>query len=333
MFRLQHQVFREVIKWLKQGERCWLATITHTYGSSPRPVGSIMACNAEGTVIGSLSGGCVEEVLIKRIIHSPDYQHKPCLVSYSQHDQENLPYKLPCGGDLKILLEPLFPRQLKHFEELLCAIESRKIIQRVIDIPSGKMQLKDTRSPDFYITETQLLHTLLPKYQLFITGINPISLYVAEMANSLDFHVTLCDPRESFHQHWDPENYPYVTFTEKLPDDVIRANFSDPYSAITALAHDPRIDDMALMEALTSEAFYIGAMGSKTSTQNRKTRLRELGLNGEQISALHAPIGLSIGSKTPMEIAVSIVAQLTLIRNKHRGHQTLRQQTDLIAPA
>jgi xanthine dehydrogenase accessory factor len=319
MLRLQQQALQTVLQWLKQGEPCWLATICHTYGSSPRPIGSLMACNIDGTVVGSLSGGCIEEELIKNIIHSPKYQKKPCWIRYPQSNEEDIPHQLPCGGKLKILLEPLFSHQLSHFETLLVSLKNRETTQRCVDIPSGKMQIKHTNSSGLDASETQLRHSLLPQHRLLIIGINPVSLYVAEIANSLDFQVTLCDPRKDFHKHWCPENFPYITFTEKLPDDVVRAGFNDNFSAIVALAHDPRIDDMALMEALLSNAFYVGAMGSQNTTNKRKERLKELGISQPHISALHAPIGLPIGSKTPMEIAISIAAELTLARNSQRN--------------
>jgi xanthine dehydrogenase accessory factor len=322
MFRLQQQVLQTVLQWLKQGEPCWLATICHTYGSSPRPIGSLMACNIDGIVVGSLSGGCVEEELIKNIIHSPKHQQKPCWILYPQNNEDESSHRLPCGGKLKILLEPLFPHQLNHFETLLVSLNNRETTQRCVDITSGKMQIKHTNSSGLAASETQLRHSLLPQHRLLIIGINPVSLYVAEIANSLNFQITLCDPRRDFHKHWRPENFPYITFTEELPDDVVRAGFNDHFSAIMALAHDPRIDDMALMEALLSKAFYVGAMGSKNSTNKRKERLKELGISQTHISALHAPIGLPIDSKSPMEIAISIAAELTLARNSQRntGH-------------
>lgn len=319
MLRLQQQVLQAVLQWLKQEKPCWLATICHTYGSSPRPVGSLMACNIDGVVVGSLSGGCIEEELLKNIIHSPEYQKRPCWILYPQNNKDDIQHQLPCGGELKILLEPLFPHHLSHFDSLLASLSKRDITQRCVDIPSGKVQIKHTNSSGFEATEQQLRHTLLPHYRLLIIGINPVSLYVAEIANSLDFQVTLCEPRRDFHKHWHPESFPDVTFTEKLPDDVARAGFHDHFSAIVALAHDPRVDDMALMEALTSNAFYVGAMGSQNTTKKRKERLKELGITKTQISTLHAPIGLAIGSKTPMEIAISIAAELTLARNAQRN--------------
>jgi len=278
-----------------------------------------MACNIDGVVVGSLSGACIEEELLKNIIHSPEYQKKPCWILYPQNNTDDIQYQLPCGGELKILLEPLFPHQLSHFESLLASLSNREITQRCVDIPNGKMQIKPTSSSGFDATETQLRHTLLPHHRLLIIGINPVSLYLAEIANSLDFQVTLCEPRRHFHKHWHPENFTNITFTEKLPDDVVRADFNDHFSAIVALAHDPGVDDMALMEALTSNAFYVGAMGSQNTTKKRKERLKELGITKAQISTLHAPIGLPIGSKTPMEIAISIAAELTVARNAQRN--------------
>ena len=132
------------------------------------------------------------------------------------------------------------------------------------------------------------------------------------MALALEYDVTLCDPRPNYLDNW---NVSGVETTAKLPDDVVREQFSNPYSAVIALAHDPRVDDMALMEALKTNAFYIGAMGSERTSAARRERLPELGLSDAEIGLLHAPIGFQIDSKTPAEIAIAIMAQVTAVRN------------------
>jgi len=320
MLNLQQIVVQQVIEWLHANQVCWFATISHTYGSSPRPVGSIMACNDQGHIVGSLSGGCVEETLLQRVIDSGNAPETPQFLHYRENPEEGLG-ALPCGGELQVLLEPLSPAHLPHFETLLHALSQRHAIQRRVTLASGEMDLSYNKHPLLALSPTHLRHTFFPLFQILLVGLTPVSLYVAEMAHSLEFRVTVCDPREKHHVHWQAQAHPFITFTDKFPDDVIRAQFNDRYSAIIALAHDPRIDDMALMEALLSKAFYVGAMGSERSAHHRRSRLLELGLNETHIASLHAPIGLPIGSKTPMEIAVSIVAQLILMRNKSLAQQ------------
>jgi len=138
-----------------------------------------------------------------------------------------------------------------------------------------------------------------------------VAKFVAEMAIALEYDVTLCDPRPNYLDNW---HVPGVETTAQLPDDVVRERFSNPYSGIIALAHDPRVDDMALMEALKTNAFYIGAMGSIKTSAARRERLPELGLNDKEISRLHAPIGFQIYSKTPAEIAIAVMAEVTAVR-------------------
>jgi xanthine dehydrogenase accessory factor len=157
-----------------------------------------------------------------------------------------------------------------------------------------------------------MLHSLSPRYRLLLLGAGDVARYVAELALIMDYEVTLCDPRPAYLDNW---QVPGVHLSADLPDDVVRDQFSNPYSGIIALAHDPRVDDMALMEALKTDAFYIGAMGSERTSANRRLRLPELGLSDDEIARLHAPIGFAIGSKTPAEIAIAIMAQVTSVRN------------------
>jgi xanthine dehydrogenase accessory factor len=139
-----------------------------------------------------------------------------------------------------------------------------------------------------------------------------VAKYVAEMALALEYDVTLCDPRPRYLDNW---HVPGVETTSRLPDDIVRERFSNPYSGIIALAHDPRVDDMALMEALKTDAFYVGAMGSERTSAARRERLPELGLSKDEIDILHAPIGFQIDSKTPAEIAIAIMAEVTAVRH------------------
>jgi xanthine dehydrogenase accessory factor len=161
------------------------------------------------------------------------------------------------------------------------------------------------------IDGTQMTHSLSPMYRLLILGAGDVAKFVAEMAIALEYDVMLCDPRPNYLDNW---AVPGVETTAQLPDDVVRERFSNPYSGIIALAHDPRVDDMALMEALKTNAFYIGAMGSVKTSAARRERLPELGLSSDEIERLHAPIGFQINSKTPAEIAISVMAEITSVR-------------------
>jgi len=152
-----------------------------------------------------------------------------------------------------------------------------------------------------------------PRWRLLIIGAGQASSYLANMALALDYEVIVCDPREEFRQTWD---VPGTTLLADMPDDAVVALGIDRHSAVVALTHDPKLDDMALLEALKSPAFYVGALGSTASNAKRRQRLALFDLTAEQIARLHGPVGLDIGSRTPPEIAVAILAHLISVRNK-----------------
>jgi xanthine dehydrogenase accessory factor len=161
-----------------------------------------------------------------------------------------------------------------------------------------------------------LLHTLQPDCRLLLIGAGDVARYVFEFATAADFAVTLCEPREAFAAGW---SFAHIPLDRRLPDDLISTQFRDAWSGILALAHDPRIDDMGLLAALDSRAFYIGAMGSRRTSEARRERLASLGLDKAALERLRAPIGVDIPSKTPAEIAISIVADLISARHHLRG--------------
>ena len=162
------------------------------------------------------------------------------------------------------------------------------------------------------IEKETMFHSLSPMYNLLLLGAGDVAKYVAEIALALEYQVTLCDPRPNYLDNWSVQG---VETSSRLPDDIVRESYNNPYSGIVALAHDPRVDDMALMEALKTEAFYVGAMGSERTSAARRERLPELGLTKDEIDTLHAPIGIEIASKTPAEIAISIMAEITAVRH------------------
>lgn len=315
----QQQIISHVEKWLHDSKPVWLCTILKTWGSSPRPIGAMMACTMDGELVGSISGGCIEEDFLEQLRDGSlksqyDEEAKPFTVKYGVTAAEQARLKLPCGGQLHVLLEYIDCSDANRqvFSRLASDLENHTKVSRVVDLQSGAITAEAQSGEDAVVIDgSRMIHSLSPMYRLLILGAGDVAKFVAEMAIALEYDVTLCDPRPNYLDNW---FVPGVETTAQLPDDVVRARFSNPYSGVIALAHDPRVDDMALMEALKTDAFYIGAMGSVRTSAARRERLPELGLSEHEIERLHAPIGFQINSKTPAEIAIAVMAEITSVR-------------------
>lgn len=319
----QQHVIARTRQWLDRGSPVWLSTILKTWGSSPRPVGAMMACTPDGELAGSISGGCIEEDFLEQLRDGSlksqyDGQGGPFVVRYGITAEEAARLRLPCGGQLHVLLEWIAPDEANRaaLAALDDALAAHRPVSRVVDLRTGGITLREgLEGPVVQHDEQQLVHGLSPQYRLLLLGAGDVARYVAEMALAVEYDVTLCDPRPAYLENW---RLPGVETVSDMPDDLVRERFSNPYSGVVALAHDPRVDDMALMEALKTDAFYIGAMGSDRTSAARRERLPELGLSEEEIARLHAPIGFPIGSKTPAEIAIAIMAEITAVRHGKR---------------
>ena len=318
MQSVDQRVLGQARDWLRAGRTCWLATVVATYGSSPRPVGSLLACNPAGHIQGSLSGGCVEDDLLEKLTAGRLAQDRPQFFRYGETEAEAEQLGLPCGGHLDIVVEPHapIPATQAHFDHLVERLENRACVERTVLLKSGTFDYRDV--PDhaalrYDHDQGVLVQTYGPQDRLFVIGTNMVSAYVAEIANALGYDVVVCDPRPDQLAAF---NVAGVRKVGDMPDDAVRRFASDSHSAIVALTHDPRIDDMGLMEALRTDAFYVGAMGSERTSAKRRERLRLLDLTDAEIRRLHAPIGLPIGSKTPPEIAVAVLAEITAVRKK-----------------
>ena len=278
-----------------------------------------MACTLDGELVGSISGGCIEEDFLEQLRDGSlksqyDEEGKPFIVKYGVTAAEQARLKLPCGGQLHVLLEYIECSQSNRdvFSRLKADLENHTKVSRIVDLNSGTITAEALSSEEAVaIDGARMTHSLSPMYRLLILGAGDVAKFVAEMALALEYDVTLCDPRPNYLDNW---FVPGVETSAKLPDDLVRERFSNPYSGVIALAHDPRVDDMALMEALKTDAFYIGAMGSVRTSAARRERLPELGLSDEEIGRLHAPIGFQINSKTPAEIAIAVMAEITSVR-------------------
>ena len=220
-------------------------------------------------------------------------------------------FGLPCGGELEVIIEPeIEPR---HLEELLEAISSGRIVARHVDLASGAWSFSSA-SPVDEVARTDSRFTSIhgPRWRMLIIGGSEIAHYLAEIASTVDFQVFVCDPREEYRQAWRAKD---ARWAEGMPDDAVVAFRPDAHSVILTVSHDPKLDDMALIEALKSDAFYVGAVGSSRTSAERRKRLAGFELTPQQVARLHGPVGLSIGSRTPPEIAVSILADLIAARN------------------
>lgn len=299
------------LDWLKAGHRVMLATVVQTWGSSPRPPGAWAAFRDDGLVAGSVSGGCIEDDLSNRAREQGVTLPQPELVRYGVSKDEAARFGLPCGGTLRLALEQADAATLT---ELHHRLSQHQLVKRVLDLRSGISTLHPAQRDDELRCDEATLQTLHgPRWRLLIIGAGQLSQHLASMAQALDYAVTVCDPREEYQAGWRVEG---VAFTREMPDDAVIAMRPDPRTAIVALTHDPKLDDLALIDALQSEAFYIGALGSRFNQQKRKARLQEhFALTDAQLARLHGPVGLAIGSRTPAEIAVSILAEMTALKN------------------
>lgn len=305
------EVLHTALEWMEQEYEVRLATVTHTWGSSPRPVGSLMALRADGQVVGSVSGGCIEEDLLVRLRANVLNNSLPQIIRYGGAHAEHQRFGIPCDGRLEIVLEML--HGTAPLRRVLQAMASRQMIIRRLCMNTGEVSLHAATPGDGFFCNAEALSRVFgPAWRMLIVGAVQTSRFLAEMAQALDYHVTVCDPRDEYRAAW---GVPGITLDARMPDDVVRAIASDRHSAVIALSHDPRIDDLALMQALAADTFYVGALGSRLNNDKRRARLATLGLTPAQLARLHGPVGLHIGSRTPAEIAISILAQLTSLRH------------------
>lgn len=289
----------------------WLVTVVDTFGSSPRPKGAMLALRGDGLAVGSVSGGCIEDDLVRRAVLGRLKSDRCEVVTYGVTQDEARNFGLPCGGSLRLVIEPV--ASADWIERVLQSIQSQRLVSRTLYLASMNVVLDDANRNEMTTFDGEKLKTIHgPRWRLLIIGAGQTSAYLARMAQALDYQVTVCDPGIEMQQTW---NVPDTILTGEMPDDAVLAFQVDACTAIVALSHDPKMDDMALLEALKTPAFYVGALGSRINNAKRRERLALFDLTQEEIARLHGPVGLSIGSRTPPEIAVSILAHMIAVRN------------------
>jgi xanthine dehydrogenase accessory factor len=312
MESLALRVLADALAWRRAGHPVTLVTVVETWGSAPRPPGALLAVRGDGVVSGSVSGGCVEDDLIARI-KAGERSALPSMIAYGVSKDEAARFGLPCGGTLRLVQEPL--TSPAWVEELLARTAAHELVARTLTLATGQVQLAAaTREARMQFDGSKLTTLFGPRWRLLLVGAGQLSQAVAQMATLLDFEVLVCDPREEYATTL---NVPGAVRVPGMPDDAVRDLRPDAHTAVVALTHDPKLDDMALLEALRSGAFYVGALGSSRNQAKRRERLVEhFGLTPQELDRLHGPVGLRIGAKTPAEIAVSVLAEIIECKNR-----------------
>ena len=322
----QLDVLKGCLSCLQNGEQITLVSVAKTWGTSPRPVGSLLAVSSAGLFFGSVSGGCVEEDLIDQLKHTP--ATSPQLIIYGETEAERHHFGLPCGGALQLIAEPL--NNIQEVKSLIEAIETRQTLLRTVSINSDHISLTPWQHEEPLLTTDKKENTgnwqnvFGPTWRLMIIGAGETGRFLAEMAEGLGYEILISDPRPEYRKNWPLK---HIELLEGFPDDIIQSLNIDQRTAIVAVAHDPKVDDMALLTALKSDAFYIGALGSKLNNAQRRARLLEhFDFTQQEVDRLHGPVGLNIGSKTPAEIALSILAEITAIKNGIQPTKAMEQK-------
>ena len=304
------------LEWHVSGIGAAVATVIRTWGSAPRPIGSQLAVSGEGDIIGSVSGGCVEGAVIIEALNTLK-TGRNVILEYGVSDEDAFAVGLACGGNIQILVEPVgFGLSETIVAELVCRCQRKESVAYSIDIKSGvnkviTLDIADgkknvgTHTSGFYGVEFLVIYEK-PLRMAVIGGVH-IAQPLVSIARMSGFAVVVIDPRSTF---LNAIRFPNVELSNLWPDEALKAFKPDSRTAIITLSHDPKIDDLGLIEALNSNCFYIGCLGSKKTHSKRLDRLSKFVNSDVCLSRLHGPIGLNIQSRTPTEIAISIMAEV-----------------------
>ncbi|MBB5215675.1 XdhC family protein [Parapusillimonas granuli] len=308
-------VLRRLCQWRQENRHAALITVVHTWGSSPRPVGSVMAMRDDGAVVGSVSGGCIEDDLIHRHTGNP-WPRTPQILKYGIDADEAHRFGLPCGGTVELITE--FDPDPALLADLLESIDQGRLIKRELSMKDGRVRLIPADAAQALTRTDSLMSSVFgPSYRMLIIGAGQLSEYLATMAVFNGFSVAVCDPRSEYASQW---SVPGVEILPGMPDDAVNGFAPNARTCIIALTHDPKLDDLALLSALHSDAFYVGAIGSRKNSAARRQRMIDhLDQTPESVQKLRSPVGIFIGSKTPAEIAVSIMAEVIAMKNGVAG--------------
>ncbi|MBM7333440.1 MAG: XdhC family protein [Alcanivorax sp.] len=315
---LDLQVIEQALSWAADGHPVWLCTVLSTYGSAPRSPGAMLVARGDGAHVGSLSGGCVEEEFLEGLARG-GFPAPAQVVRYGETEDERQRLELPCGGSLQVLVERRAATAdwIEHLTTLRYTLLGQHRRVRHVDLSSGALALgADQGGEAARLLGERVEIRIGPVLRLLLAGVSPVARVCASFAVELGCEVIVCDPRE------DKQGVlaAGVPVRPVMPSKFIAEGGCHDTTAVVALTHDPRIDDLAMMEAVRTPAFYIGAMGSQRTSERRAERLRRIGgLSDADIARIRMPIGLNLGSKTPAEIALAVMADvLRVYRGKSR---------------
>ncbi len=303
-------VLKTAVEWIREDGEIALVTVAKTWGSSPRPAGSMMIWRPDGQFEGSLSGGCIEEQILEKF--AAVLPRQATSISYGITKEQAVTRGLPCGGEVTVVIETL--NSAAELTEILTRIGRRERVQRVVAMDTGDSRLESPAAGARTDLDGDLFRAVFePKWRLLIIGAGQLGGFVAGFADVLGYEVLVCDPRDNYRHSWSAG---HMELFAEMPDDFVEAQRCDPQTAVIALTHDPKLDDLAIMEALDSPAFYVGALGSARTNAARRERLRDhFDMTEAQLNFLSGPIGIDLNTRTASEIALAIVAEVTARRN------------------
>ena len=310
------------LAWHRAGRGAALACVIETWGSAPRPVGSLLAISGDGEIAGSVSGGCVEGAVVVEAMEALE-DGVPRILDYGVSDDEAFAVGLACGGRIRVLVEPVAAISEDVLAELVAARAARRALAYVVNTATWERRLADAGDPalggaiatrmrsdksGFEEDGTTFVGIHNPPLRMAVIGAVHIAQPLVQMARMAGYEPVVVDPREAFASQ---ERFPETLRMHDWPDAALALYGLDARTAVVTLTHDPKLDDPAIMAALRSDVFYLGCLGSTRTHAKRVDRLSEAGFSAEDIARIHAPVGLDIGAKSPAEIAVSIMAQIT----------------------
>ena len=319
MGRPDHDSIPEIARdWHRAGQGAVLATVIETWGSAPRPAGSQLVVSGAGEIMGSVSGGCVEGAVVEEATAAL-IDGKPRVLTFGVSDEEAFAVGLACGGTIRILIEPIgavMPDTM--LAELVAARAARRPVAYLVDleswsrrlVPAGGAFPERFRSDKSGIEAMEFIGIHNPPLRMIVVGAVHVAQPLVAMARACGYDPFIVDPREAFGS---AARFPGEDIRHDWPDEALAAIGLDARTAVVTLTHDPKLDDPAIRAALGSDVFYLGCLGSSRTHAKRVARLAEAGLTEADIARIHAPVGLDIGAKTPAEIAISIMGQITRV--------------------
>lgn len=310
------------LDWHRKGQGAALATVIETWGSAPRQAGSQLAISGQGEIMGSVSGGCVEGAVVTEALAALA-DRKPRLLTFGVSDETAFSVGLACGGTIRILVEPVGDGAEALPEAMLSDLVAARAEKRAVAmvtrpdtwaralVPAGQDGAVDARlrsDKSGMEEDGRFIAIHNPPLRMIVVGAVHIAQALLSIARTCGYDCTLVDPRSAFGS---AARFPGETIVEDWPDEALEALKPDARTAIVTLTHDPKLDDPAIRYALASPVFYLGCLGSPKTHAKRVERLRAAGFTENQLARINAPVGLAIGAKTPAEIAVAVMAQVT----------------------